>query len=123
MDIEQEKERILITAARSIKAGIRELSEFKRNFYPTEQSRSSEEEHEKWLPDSLVKFLYILVPSRQKAISIVECIVCAPRSKYACPQILFGLRVKLDYVYTSRCLIEHNISHGILHLLQRGNKT
>ena len=58
MDVEQEKERILITAVRSIKARIRELSEFNRKVYPTEQSRPSEEEHEKWLPYTLVKFAY-----------------------------------------------------------------
>ena len=113
-NIEEEKERILLTAARLIKAEIKELSEHSKEFYQQEEGIASEGgKASKWL----LKFLCFLVPVRQTCISFGQNIVYAARPMYAFPPLLFGLHMEPSSRHRFTLAFRTFIRLGILYLL------
>ena len=72
--IVDEKDRIILAAAKLIHADIREMK-YNNSFYPDEASISSVEEGMKWLPKSVIKFLEVLISSKMKQNIIGQCLV------------------------------------------------
>ena len=103
-DIEDEAERIVITAAKIIRAEIRD-KEYNLKSYPTNDDISSIEKSSEWIPRHLQTLMKTIVSSELKQNSIGQCIVQAARPRSVITPTLFGLGVELDHVFGSKWLV------------------
>ena len=100
-----EKQRVVLAAAKLIKDEIRGMNNHTMNVYPTDESMANEDEGQRWLPKGLLLLLNTIMPSKRKVSSIRQCIVYAARPQYAIPPVVFGLGVQLDHMFGSRWLV------------------
>ena len=103
-NIEDEAERIVITAAKIIRAEIRE-KEYNSDSYPTNDNISNIEKSREWIPRHLQTLMKTIVSSELKQNSIGQCIVQAARPRSVITPTLFGIGVELDHVFGSKWLI------------------
>jgi len=104
-------ERIVITAAKIVRAEIRD-KEYNSDSYSTNDYISNIEKSREWMPRHLQILMKTIVSSEQKQNSIGQCIVQAARSKSVIALTLFGLGVELDHVFGSRWLINELLMLG-----------
>lgn len=104
-NIEEETERVVVTAAKVIRAQLREMI-YDKKTYPTSQDISDIEHGKKWIPRYLQTFLDIIIPSEIRQTSIGHSIVQSARSKSVITPLLFGVGVEMDHVFGSRWLVE-----------------
>ena len=95
-----------MTAVKLIKAEIKEMVEFNKDTYPTDESMASIDEGERWLLTTLIKFLDMIVPTQIKYNSNGQCMVYAACPQYVLPQVLFGLGVQADHMFESPWLVD-----------------
>ena len=100
------KESVLTSAAKIIKADIRDLN-VSKSHYPNEEDIIDETKGQEWVPESLSLFMSQLIGSIVKKMSIAHCIVQATRPRTVIMPILFGLGVQLDKTFGSKWLISH----------------
>ena len=93
-NIEDEAERIMITAAKIIRAEIKE-KEYNSDLYPTNDDISNIEKSREWIPRHLQILMKTIVSSELKQNSIGQCIVQAARPRSVITPTLFGLGVEL----------------------------
>ena len=98
---EEDKERVIIAAAKLVKAEIRQMK-YNKEYYPSENSIADVEEGKKYIPESLLAFLETIIKSKVKQNSIGQCIVYAARPRSVIPPIPFGLGVEMDHVFSSK---------------------
>lgn len=103
-NIEDEAERIVITAAKIIRAEIRD-KEYNSDSYPTNDDISNIEKSREWIPHHLQTLIKTIVSSELKQNSIGQCIVQAARPRSVITLTLFGLGVEVDHVFVSKWLI------------------
>ena len=103
-NIEDEAERIVVTAAKIIKAAIRE-KKYDVNSYPTNEDIESMDQGISWVPQYLHTFLKMLGLPELKQISIGQSIVQAAWPRSIITPVLFGLRIEMDHVFGSKWLI------------------
>ena len=104
-DIEEERDRIILTAAKLIYQDIRNVN-FDMNFYPNVEDISDIEKGAKLIPRSLRLLLSKLVPNKIKQVGIGQCIIYAARPRSIMPTLLFGLGIELEHMYGSRWLLD-----------------
>ena len=102
--VEYEAERIVIAAAKIIKAEIRENS-YDTETYPTNEDIVDNTRARQWIPRHLQMFLKSIIVSELKQNSIGHSIVESARKNVITPT-LFGLGVEMDHVFGSRWLID-----------------
>jgi hypothetical protein len=102
--VEDESMRIVATAAKLLKAAIREV-EFSKAVYPTCADISSVEASRKWMPELLNVFLDNIIPSVTKKIAIGNSIVQAVRPKSVIAPAMFGTGISVDHICGSKRLI------------------
>lgn len=103
-NIDEERERIILTAAKLIFQEIKDL-ECDMNYYPSYDNIIDIEEGAKALPKSLKTLLDKIIPNKTKQVSIGQSILYAARPRSVIPTLLFGLGIELEYMYGSRWLI------------------
>ena len=103
-NIEDEAERKVVTAAKIIKAAIRE-KEYDVNSYPTNEDIKSMDQGISWVPRYLHTFLKMLGLPELKLISIGQSIIQAARPRSIITPVLFGLGIEMDHVFGSKWLI------------------
>ena len=104
-DLAKESERIIGTAAKLILSDIRSMT-LENNFYPLEDEIADIKKSEGLLPESLRKFLEVLIKGRLKRTAIGQVIVSCSRPRSAVLPIPFGLGVDMDKMFGSRWLID-----------------
>ena len=102
--VEDEAERIVVTAAKIILSEIRAI-EYNMAKYPSIEDISNLDENKSIIPHSLQRFLNILVKSSVKQNSIGQCLLYAVRPWSIIPPIPFGLGVETDHVNGSKWAI------------------
>ena len=100
-NLDEEKNRIILAAAKIIKEEIREMK-YDKSYYPDEESIANVSEGKKWIPKSLNTFLENIIESEVKQNSIGQCLVQAIRPKSAILPIPFGVGIEMDHVFGSR---------------------
>ena len=103
-NIEDEAERIVITAAKIIRAEIRD-KKYNSDSYPTNEDISNIEKSREWIPHHLQPLIKTIVSSELKQNSIGQCIVQAARTRSVITSTLFGLGTEVDHVFGSKWLI------------------
>ena len=103
-NIEDEAERIVVTAAKIIKAAFRE-KEYDVNSYPTNEDIKSMDQGISLVPRYLHTFLKMLGLPELKQISIGQSIIQAARPRSIITPVLFGLGIEMDRVFASKWLI------------------
>ena len=103
-NIQDESERIVLAAAKIIKAQIRELS-YSMGFHPSNDDIRDVDAACQWLPSVSQMFLQPIIKSTMKRASIGQCLVQSARPRSAIPLWLFGLGVELDHTFGSKWLI------------------
>ena len=103
----EEKKRILKTAATLIKTELREI-----NSNPAVYPSVLDAQCTDWIPDSLRFFLSHFTSSKLKIESIGQCIVKAALPRSVLPPIMFALAVELDLVFGSKWLIDQTNKLG-----------
>ena len=104
-DLAKESERIIGTAAKLILSDIRSMT-LENNFYPLEDEIANIKKSEGLLPESLRKFLEVLIKGRLKRTAIGQVIVSCSRPRSAVLPIPFGLGIEMDNMFGSRWLID-----------------
>ena len=102
--IEDQSERVVLAAAKIIKAQIREMS-YSNDFYPSNDDFCDVDAACQWLSSMLPMFLQPIVKSTVKRAAIGQCLVRPARTRSVIPPLLFGLGVELDHVFGSKWLI------------------
>ena len=100
--INDEADRIVIAAAKIIKAEIRE-KEYNINMYPSNDDIVNNSKE--WIPRHLQTFLRTVAPSQLKQNIIGHSILQAARPRTVIAPTLFGLGVEVDHVFGSKWLI------------------
>ena len=77
-NIEDKSERIVLAAAKIIKAQVREMS-YSMDFYPSNDDIRDVDAARQWLPSMLQMFLQPIVKSTLKRAAIGQCLVRAAR--------------------------------------------
>ena len=77
---------------------------FSKDHYP---GLGEIEESEKWIPDSLQLFVKVIVPTRLKQVSLIQCIVQAARPRTVIVPIPFGVGLNIDKSTGCKQLITH----------------
>ena len=103
-DIDDEAERVVIAAAKIIKAEIREKN-YDLKSYPTKEDIVNLDRGRQWIPNHLQTFLKTIVLSQLQQNSIGHSIVQSARRTVITPT-LFGLGIEMDHVFGSRWLID-----------------
>ena len=103
-DIQEEAERIMIAAAKIIRAEIRERK-YDSNSYPANEDISSVDKGREWIPHHLQTFLKITVRSELKENSFGHSIIQSARPRSVITPTLFGIGVEMDQVFGSRWLV------------------
>ena len=103
-DVDDEAERIVITAAKIIRNEIRD-QDYNFDCYPTSEDVSNIAGSKRWVPRHLQSLLKVIVLSELKRSSIAQCIVQAARPKSVITPTLFGLGFEMDHVFGSKWLV------------------
>ena len=103
-DIQEEAERIVIAAAKIIRAEIRERK-YDSNSNPANEDISSVDKGRECIPHHLQTFLKITVRSELKENSIGHSIIQSARPRSVITPTLFGIGVEMDQVFGSRWLV------------------
>ena len=103
-NILEESERIVMTAAKLIKAEINKIKSTTEK-YPSDISIADVMEGQKYIPTTLKTFLKELITSEIKVSSLGQCITYAARPKSVIPPVLFGLGVECDHLFGSKWLV------------------
>ena len=103
-DIQAEAERIVVAAAKIIRAEIRE-QEYNSKLYPTNEDIKDIDQSNRWVPRHLQTLLKTIIPSKLKQNSIGHAIVQSARPRSVITPILFGVGVEMDHVFGSKWLI------------------
>ena len=104
INIEKESERIVLAAAKIIKAQIQEIS-YGIDFYPSNGDICDVYAACQWLPSMLQMFLQTTAKSTVKRAAIGQCLVRTARPRSVIPPLLFRLSVELDHIFWSKWLI------------------
>ena len=102
--IEDESERIIVAAAKLIRAQIREMSS--NETYPGTDDFSNIENAKRWIPSLLKILIENIVCNEIKQVSICHSIVQGARQRSLISPILFGVGVSLDHAFGSRWLLD-----------------
>ena len=108
VDVESEKKRIIETAAKLIKDDIKSLA-ISYDVYPNSDSLKSEEEGNKFLPESLKVLLKVLFVGRNvdiKTAAIGQAIMQATRPEVILAPMQVGLAVQVHHHFASRFLVD-----------------
>ena len=103
-DIEEEAERIVIAAAKIIRAEIRKRK-YDSKSYPNNEDIANVDKGKEWIPHHLQTFLKIIVQSELKQNSIGHSIIQSARPRSVITPTLFGIGVEMDHVFGSRWLV------------------
>jgi len=106
------KEDIIITAAKVIKAEIREIPK-SNTIYPTTEEIREMDCEEQWIPRSLQLLLSLLIPNKIKQVSIGQCLTQAARSRSLICPVPFSIGVQLDKEFGSKWLVNHLAKLGL----------
>jgi len=98
-------EHIIVTAAKLLKATIRE-AQYETASYPTCEDIRDPQHAKQWMPSLLQVFLDHLISPEAKKVAVGHTIVQAVRPKTAIAPIPFALGVSVDHVSASRYLID-----------------
>jgi len=98
IDIQEDSERIVVTAANLLNALIRKASSSK-DMYPSSVEFQDTQHARNWIPKLLNSFLDHLVCSDVKKAALGHSIVQAVRPKTVISPLLVGLIVSLDHVF------------------------
>ena len=112
---DDEKRRIIKTAAKLIQSDIKALDTSKST-YPDSGELRSIELNLRYLPESLQVLLYDIFPGKSiglKVATIGQCIIQATRPRSVIAPILFGIGVQMHHLYGSRFLIDSLYTHGL----------
>ena len=110
-DTKEELERIVIAAAKIIRAEIREI-EFDLKSYPTNEDIADVNKGKEWIPHHLQTFLATIMHSEIKKNSIGHAIIQAARPRSVITPTLFGIGVEMDHVFGSRWLVDQLARFG-----------
>ncbi len=99
-DLADEAERIVIAAAKIVRAEIREKT-YDSKSYPTNEDIGNADQG-KWIPHHLQTFLKFIVKSEN---SIGHSIIQSARPRSVITPTLFGLGVEMDHVFGSKWLV------------------
>ena len=105
LDVRRESERIVETAAKLIKADIRETL-VDTDVYPADASINDKSALLDWVPKLLMHLLQLLICDEAKRMSIGHCIVQASRPRSVISPVLFGVGVSIDHKTGSRGIIQ-----------------
>jgi len=103
-EIADESTRIVVAAAKLVKAQIREL-ERNMDTYPLTSQFDNLDIARHWVPPLLKTFMENIVSDDRKQVSLCHCIVQAARPRSIIAPIPFGLGVSLDHVFGSEYLL------------------
>ena len=103
-DIEDEAERIVVTAAKIVRAAIRE-KQYNINSYPTNEDVKNTciGQGINWIPQCLQTFLKVLGLPELKQNNIGQSIIQAARRRLVITPVLFGLGIEMDQVFGLKC--------------------
>ena len=101
---QDESLRIVIAAAKSGKAQIRE-SAYTTDQYPLSHDIRDRDSNRQWIPSLLVAFMENIIGNDLKLVSLSHCIVQAARPRTVISPIQFGVGVSLDHVFGSKVLL------------------
>lgn len=104
-NIDDESRRIVVAAAKLIRAQIREMDESVAS-YPTTDAFSNCETAKKWIPTLLSAFMEQVVGAELKRVAISHAIVQASRPRTVMSPVLFGVGVSVDHALGSKWLVE-----------------
>ncbi|KAK3101064.1 hypothetical protein FSP39_000693 [Pinctada imbricata] len=105
-DSEEEKNRIILAAAKLIKSDIRSVP-VEREYYPSTDTLSSGQKNLDFVPKGLQHFLRELIPESQlKMTSIGQAIMQASRPRSLIAPLQLGLAVQLHHNFGSRFLLD-----------------
>ena len=113
-DTEEERYRIIETAAKLIKSEIKNI-DVSSDVYPTSAVMSEVEEALKFIPDILKSFLELLFVGKDiklKLASVGQAIVQAVRPRVILAPLQLGLGVQMHHHFSSKFLIDSLNSHG-----------
>ena len=102
--MEDEAERIVLTAAKIIRDNIRSKT-YQIENYPEEEEISNVEKGMEWLPKYLCIFLQAIIKTPTKVVSIGQAIVHITRPRSCLAPVPFGLAVQVNHVFGSKWLI------------------
>ena len=100
-----ESHRIVIAAAKLIKAEIRDAL-YNHDEYPLSPDYDNVKRAKEWLPSLLNVFMEHVVGSELKQVAVSQAIVQAARPKSVISPILFGLGVSVDHSFGSKWLLD-----------------
>ncbi len=103
-NIEEEAERIVVAAAKIVRAEIRERK-YDSLLYPTNEDFADISRGMEWIPHHLQTFLKIIVQSELKQNSIGHSIIQSARPRSVITPTLFGIGIEMDHVFGSRWLV------------------
>ena len=103
-NIEEDAERIVIAAAKIVRAEIRERN-YDSLLYPTNEDVADVNRGMEWIPHHLQTFLKIIVQSKLKQNSIGHSIIQSAKPRSAITPTLFGIGVEMDHVFGLRWLV------------------
>jgi len=103
-NIEDESMRIVVAAAKLIKAQIRDLVH-DLDKYPLNSELSNVDAARQWVPTLLNEFMENVVCDDRKQVALSHCIVQAARPRSVIAPIPFGLGVALDHMFGSQWLL------------------
>ena len=102
---QKESLRITNTAAKLILSDIRSIY-LEIDIYPTENKFSDIKTSESLLPESLRRFLEVLIKRRLKKNSVGQAIISVARPRSGMLPITFRLRIKMDNMFGSHWLLD-----------------
>ncbi len=114
-DSGDEMERIVVVAAKIIRAEVREKT-YNYNSYPTNEDIRSVDQ-DKWIPHHLQTFLKVVMKSEIKQKSIGHAIVQSARPRSVITPTLFGFGVEVDHIFGSKWLVNELSHFGFFHQL------
>jgi hypothetical protein len=110
-DPRKESERIMETAAKLLRASVRER-DYDNDTYPLNSVIRDRALAKQWLPPLLQTFLEHLFPDEVKQIAIGHSIVQACRPRSVMSPVLFGVGVSVDHVLGAQWLVKELCSLG-----------
>ena len=105
-----EDDHIIVTAAKLLKAAIREQS-YDMDSYPTCEDISNPQRAKDWMPKLLLVFLEHLICPEGKMIAIGHSIVQAVKPRSAVAPIPFAVGVSVDHISGSKLMIDRHRFH------------
>ena len=103
-NVTDERDRMILTAAKLIYQEMREMT-CNTRYYPSEEQVRNIDKGAKILPRTLQIFLEKMIPDKIRQASIGQTIVYAVRPRLTIPTLLFGLGVELEHMCGSRWLV------------------